>query len=389
MSPPSAVATVVPMKWWRWALIGADTVVAVSATAAIVLMRPVSGWWVWCLAGLLGLPLALRVVWPARVLGVVLVAAGLTVVVGVGAEVSVYAVAYALYTVALSPARWALPASLASVLLPGLAVVLVPGLPLVPAGSDGETFSNAPVTVAVYSTAVIGGSWALALALRLQREHTSLQAARAMAEERLRIARDVHDVVGHNLSLIAMKAAVANHLETDRKAALHTIEQVSRTALEEVRAVLGDLRTSIDLDQLLDETRASGVEVTLERDNLTAVPARVRVSAHWILREALTNVRRHAAASRCHVSVTAEPGVLRLSVVDNGPGGRDTGSGSVVRGGVETGSGPDAAAAAGVGTMGLGLVGMGERTALHEGTLTAAPQPGGGFAVLATLRFAS
>ncbi|WP_430790807.1 sensor histidine kinase [Actinoplanes sp. G11-F43] len=391
------------MNWWRWGVIGADTVIAVSMTAAVVLMRPVSGWWVWCLAALLGLPLAFRVVWPAPVLVVVQVAAALTILTGVGTEVSVYAVAYALYVVALAPGHWALPSSLAAVLIPGFADAFLTALPLVPGSLDSETFTNAPVTVTLYSTAIIGGSWALALALRWQREHNSLLADRAIVEERLRIARDVHDVVGHNLSLIAMKAAVANHLETDRKTALDTIEQVSRTTLEEVRAVLGDLRTSTDLDRIVEETRASGVTVTVKRGDMSEVPAGVRASAYWILREALTNVRRHAPMSRCHVTVTSTTTALQLSVVNDGPAddstsrregrtrraewaGRTDGSGPEIDNGPVDGTGRVGMDGR-VETDGFGLVGMGERAASHQGTLTAAPQPGGGFAVRATLRF--
>jgi signal transduction histidine kinase len=193
-----------------------------------------------------------------------------------------------------------------------------------------------------------------------------LRTARAVAEERLRIARDVHDVVGHNLSLIAMKAAVANHLDTEREAALHTIEKVSRGALEEVRTVLGALRDTeppgaADLDRLVEQTRAAGIAVTLDRADLTSVPAALRVSAYRILQEALTNVRRHAAATRCRIAVTAAPGALTLTVVDDGAG-------------PGAGSAPS-----------HGLAGMRERVARHGGTLSVGPEQGGGYAVRATL----
>ncbi len=344
--------------------------VAASVMAAVVLMRPVSGWWVWCLAALLGLPLAVRRWRPVPVLGVVLAAAATTVIVGVGAEVSVYAVAFALYPVALSSARaacLALGAALAGILAPGLADAVVAGLPVTAARGDQESFSTDPVTVAGYSAAVIAGSWALAWAVRTHRGHAAqiaeLHTARAVTEERLRIARDVHDVVGHNLSLIAMKAAVANHLETDRQAALHTIERVSRAALDDVRAVLGGLRDpdDTDLDRLLEETRASGLAVTVDRPDLSSVPAGLRVSVHRILREALTNVRRHANAGRCQVTIAVTPGALHLAVVDDG------------------------AARGAAGPPGHGLLGMRERVAQHGGTLSTAPEPRGGFAVRATL----
>jgi signal transduction histidine kinase len=359
--------------WWRWALFGADVPVAASVTAAVILMRPVSGWWVWCLAAVLGLPLTVRRRWPAAVLGVALAAAVATVLVGVGTEVSVYAVAFALYPVALSSARaghWALGAALAGFLVPGLVDALVAGLPVVPARAGVESFSTVPVVVAAYSATIIAGSWALAWAVRTRREHAAqiaeLHTAQAVAEERLRIARDVHDVVGHNLSLIAMKAAVANHLETDRQAALDTIERVSKAALDEVRAVLGGLRDPADpagtgLDRLVEETRASGVAVAVEEADMSSVPAGVRESVHRILQEALTNVRLHAGATRCQVTIVVTPDALHLTVLDDG------------------------ARRSPAGRPGHGLRGMRERAALHGGSLSAGTEPRGGFAVRATL----
>lgn len=362
--------------FWRWSLIGVDALVAASVVAAVVLMRPVSGAWVWCLAALLGVPLVVRRCWPAPILGIVLAAAGTSLIVGVGTEVMVYAVAFALYPVARSSARaacWGLGGALAGVLIPGLVDALVAGLPVVAARDHVESFTTTPVTVAVYSAAVIAGAWALAWAVRTHRGHTAqvaeLHTARAVAEERLRIARDVHDVVGHNLSLIAMKAAVANHLDTDRQAALHTIEQVSRAALDDVRAVLGGLRDTsgppdtADLDRLVEDTRAAGIAVTIDLGDLSAAPAGMRVSTHRILQEALTNVRRHADATQCRVTVTAAPDALTLTVVDDGRA-------------------PSAAS-----SPGHGLLGMRERVAMHSGSLSAGLEPGGGFAVRATLPF--
>lgn len=355
----------------RWALIAADVPVAVAIMAAVVLMRPVSGWWVWSLAALVGLPLAARRLWPVPVLAVVLAATSATVLVGVGADVSVYAAGFALYPVVLTSVRnWPLAVALAAVLVPGFVDALWPGLPLVPAREDVESFSTAPVTVIAYSTAVIAGTWALAWTVRTRRGHAAqvaeLRTARAVAEERLRIARDVHDVVGHNLSLIAMKAAVANHLEADRQAALQTIERVSRSALDDVRAVLGGLRDGddaagdADVDQLVEQARAAGLAVTLDDADLSGVPAGIRVSVHRILQEALTNVRRHARATSCRVTIDVTSEALTLTVVDDG------------------------AAAAGH-PPGHGLLGMRERAALHGGALTAGPTTDGGFAVRATL----
>jgi signal transduction histidine kinase len=334
---------------------------------------------VWALAALLGLPLAARRRWPAPVLVVVGLAAAASLVLGVGTEVALYAVAFALYPVAALPGRAAirgLAAALAAILVPGVADAVAGRLPVVPVDGSTESFTTAPVTLTAYSIAVIAGTFGVARALHHRRrrvtELADLHAARVIAEERLRIARDIHDVVGHNLSLIAMKAAVANHLSTDREAALQLIEQVSRTALEDVRTVLGGLRQTggreadeltgtVDLDLLAEQTRATGVAVTVDRDDLSAVPPGIRTSTFRIVQEALTNVRLHAGATRCQVTVRVESDGLRLTVTDDGTAPRR------------------------VNPHGHGLLGMRERVAVHGGTVSAGPEPSGGFAVRATL----
>ncbi|MEU4831838.1 sensor histidine kinase [Streptosporangium sp. NPDC023615] len=370
----------------RRALLAADVLLAVAVTGAAVLRTPASGLAVWALSGIVGLPLAARRRWPAPVLMIVAAAAAAAVLTGVGAEVTAWAVAVALYPVALTSARAAargLSVALAAILVPGLTDAATNRLPLIPAARGEESFSTAPALVSTVGVVVLAGSWSLAWVVRTRRRHAAelaeLRTAQAVTEERLRLARDVHDVVGHNLSLIAMNAAVARHLGTEQDAALRTIEQVSRGALEDVRTVLGGLRhesppgdgedDAPDLalvGALIDATRAAGVDVTVDRPDqpdLSAVPAAVQTSAYRILQEALTNVRRHADARHCHVTVTAMPHALVLSVVDDG---------TAVR------SGP---------ASGYGLVGMRERVGLHRGTLTAGPEPTGGFAVRATLPF--
>jgi signal transduction histidine kinase len=380
-----AIATVTSVLISRRALLTADVLLAVAVTGAAVLRTPTSGLAVWALSGIVGLPLAARRRWPAPVLMIVAAAAAAAVLTGVGAEVTVWAVAVALYPVALTSVRAAargLSIALAAILVPGLTDAATNRLPLVPATQGEESFSTAPALVTAVSVVVLGGSWSLAWVVRTRRRHAAelaeLRTAQAVTEERLRLARDVHDVVGHNLSLIAMNAAVAQHLGTEQDAALRTIEQVSRGALEDIRTVLGGLRhqsppgdgedSSPDLalmGALIDATRAAGVDVTVDRPDLSAVPAAVQTSAYRILQEALTNVRRHADARHCHVTVTAMPHALMLRVVDDGTAIRS-----------------DPAA-------GYGLVGMRERVSLHGGTLSAGPEPTGGFAVRVTLPFPS
>jgi len=233
-----------------------------------------------------------------------------------------------------------------------------------------ESFSTAPVAVLGYCVLVLRSAWCLATVVRNRRDHAAelatLRTEQAVVEERLRIARDLHDVVGHNLSLIAMKAAVANQLGTGRATALTTIEQVSRAALEDVRTVLSGLRDTdppdvINLDHLIDRARSAGLTVAVDRSRWSPVPAGVRVSAYRILQEALTNARRHAATPRCEVSLAVGDGSLRITVVNN------------------------AAPSTAVTHRGHGLLGMRERAALHGGTLSYGVEPDGRFAVRAIL----
>ncbi|MGH4024399.1 MAG: sensor histidine kinase, partial [Pseudonocardiaceae bacterium] len=203
----------------------------------------------------------------------------------------------------------------------------------------------------------------------------------------------MHDVVAHSMSVIVMKAAVANHVYATRpeesRAALGHIEAVGRAALADIQHVLGSLRSidkdrtdgegagehgakgtdltpSPDLDALpglIENARMAGVQVELDRGTVPALPAAVQLSAYRIVQEALTNVIKHAAPARCTVRVAAEAGELHLAVIDDGAP-RNRG-----------------------GAPGHGLIGMRERAALHHGTLIAARRPEGGFAVHARLPY--
>ncbi|WP_203926992.1 sensor histidine kinase [Virgisporangium ochraceum] len=375
--PPPPIARRALAAAQPLALAAVDVLVAAAVVAAAVLMRPPgAGVAVWVPAALVGTPLAVRRRWPVPVLGAVLAAGAVGLFGGVRPEPVVYAVAYALYPVALRSARagaWALAVAVAGVVGPGLVDAAVADLPVHPVDDPhSESFSATPASATAFCVVVLGGSWALARVLAARRRHADQFArsltARAVAEERLRIARDVHDVVGHNLSLIATRAAVATHLGTGRDDALRTIEEVSRTALADVRLVLDGVRDDdppsiTNLDRLVEQTRAAGVEVTVERGDLSAVPAAVVASAYRIVQEALTNVRRHAPSSRCRVTVAVAGGALAVAVVDDGAG----------------------CAPRPAGRPGHGLLGMRERVALHGGTLSAGPLADGGFAVRATL----
>ncbi len=226
-----------------------------------------------------------------------------------------------------------------------------------------------------------GAAWAIGWTLR-ERHKRAEQAItentlRAVAEERLRIARDMHDTIGHSLSLIAVKSGVANHVARERPEAvldaLAVIEAESRGALAELRRVVGALRTEpdytpaptlADLGRLAGNAESAGVSVRLTVDCAGDLPAPVALTAYRIVQESLTNVVRHAAPASCRVEVETADGTLRISVEDDG-----TRHSTMTPGG------------------GTGLVGMCERVAAHGGTFSAGPQSGGGFAVVATLPY--
>ncbi|WP_232832975.1 sensor histidine kinase, partial [Nocardiopsis sp. TNDT3] len=227
---------------------------------------------------------------------------------------------------------------------------------------------------------VVGGAWAAGFAVRSHRARGRRRAERALTEERLRIARDLHDVVSHNLGLIAVRAGVAAHVaEADpreARVALRDIEEASRSALTEMRRALGVLRTEqaplapapgLDgLDGLARDARRAGVDVRLTVRGMRGVPEGTRLMAYRIVQEALTNAVRHAAPTRCEVTVASDGAAVDIEVVDEGP----------AEGSRRPPGGP---------TGGHGLLGMRERAMMCGGAFTAGPRPQGGFAVAVRL----
>jgi signal transduction histidine kinase len=212
------------------------------------------------------------------------------------------------------------------------------------------------------------------------------RALRAVADERLRIARDLHDIVAHAMSVIAIRSGVARVVLDTRpdevREALGIIEKTSKRALAEMRLLVGVLRESedgpelspapglADLPDLIDQIGQAGVDVDLDIDSegdRPALPAGVDLSAYRIIQEALTNVVRHAGPTTAHVTVRRRPDQLEIQVIDDGaPVGRPP---SLTPGG-----------------QGHGLVGMRERVNLFGGNLSAVPT-GHGFRVVASLPF--
>jgi signal transduction histidine kinase len=232
----------------------------------------------------------------------------------------------------------------------------------------------------VTDVALVAAAIALGVAVRLSREargHEARAAEQRLQAERLRIARDLHDVVGHNLSVIALHSGVAAEAvgrddDAARRALGHVREATSGT-LHELRSTVRLLRGPVGgpdsaptglagVDTLAASARAAGLVVDVELD----VPAgtldgAVDAAAYRVVQESLTNVLRHAAAGRVTVSAAAASARLALRVADDG---RGAGPGLV---------------------PGTGISGMRERVALLGGTLTAGDAPGGGFVVAADL----
>jgi signal transduction histidine kinase len=217
-------------------------------------------------------------------------------------------------------------------------------------------------------------------------------AARVLAEERLRIAQELHDVVAHSMSVIAVQAGVGAHVLDERpeqaRAALDAISATSRGTLTEMRRLLGVLRNSdglrshvpapglADLPRLVDDVRAVGVPATLHvQGTADSVHAGIELSAYRVVQEALTNVIKHAGKpTRVDVTVRHLPGSLAVEVTDDGRG-------------LAARSINGAAADASADGSGHGLVGMRERVELWGGELSVGPAPGGGYRVKVLLPY--
>jgi signal transduction histidine kinase len=246
-------------------------------------------------------------------------------------------------------------------------------------GPIGATIVFTAATVALDS---IGSRWRAQRALAAQTERVELERARrAVLEERARIARELHDVVAHHMSLIAVRAETAPYrlsdLSESARAEFGSLSDVAREALTEMRRLLGVLRHDepaglapqpqlSDLPALVETARQAGVTVELSAPPaLDRVPSGVALCAYRIVQESLSNASQHAPGAAVTVSVDHEAGAVLLRVV-NGPGGP---------GGPSPGeNGP-----------GHGLTGMRERVALLGGSLSAGPAPDGGYVVSAVL----
>jgi signal transduction histidine kinase len=210
--------------------------------------------------------------------------------------------------------------------------------------------------------------------LELQRSAALRQAA---AEERARIARELHDVIAHNLSVVVIQAGAAQRVLDEQpeaaREALHQVEASGRVAMTEMRRLLGVLRRGDDepltvpqpgvasLTTLLDDIRVAGLPVMLRTSGEDrTLPPGIDVSVYRIVQEALTNTLRHAGATKATVEIRYLPRAVEIEVVDDGRGAGEARPG---------------------GDVGHGLAGMRERAELFDGAFEAGPRPEGGFAV--------
>jgi signal transduction histidine kinase len=252
-----------------------------------------------------------------------------------------------------------------------------------PQGSTGDIFfANLLFAVVWFAGFLLGrkfeeGDAAKERAARLEQEREE-QARVAVAEERARIARELHDVVGHSVSVMTVQASGVRRLLRDdqerEREALLIVERTGREALAEMRRMVGVLRRPEEapalapqpslehLDRLVEQAREAGLPVDLRVEgSAVELPAGVDLTAYRLVQEGLTNALKHARATRAEVLVNYGDGQIEVVVSDDGRG-------------VGNGDGG-----------GHGLVGMRERVSVYGGELDAGPQPGGGYRLRAKL----
>jgi signal transduction histidine kinase len=334
------------------------------------------------------LPLVARRRFPGAVL-VLSVASGLAfAAIGLPPFFLGPAILVAVYSVAAYGSRWVAVAGLA---LAEVGLAAVPRTPLKPGTQELVGYMG-----------ILAAAWLLghfahnyrAYAARLEERTAELERAReelarrAVTEERLRLARELHDVVAHAMSVIAVQSGVGAHVADSQPEevgkALAAIEATSRDALTELRRLLGVLRQDGDpqasltpvpglanLEGLLAELAKAGLAVKLRVEGRPApLPAGLDLSAYRIVQEALTNVVKHAGPAHAQVTIRYRDHDVAVEVTDNGRG---------------------VGAVAGDGRRGTGhgLIGMRERVAAFGGDLEVGPRPGGGFRVAARLPLAT
>ena len=270
----------------------------------------------------------------------------------------------------------------------GLLIFSLLGVPSLDSGpllGHSNVGSAVPlVTLAVPLVAII--AWLIGNSIRQAQAQAELLRAQAAAQtamaERLRIARELHDIVAHSIGIIAIQAGAGSRVFDARpdqaRDALAAIEATSRETLSGLRRMVTGLRRAepepgpgqapldpapglADIERLAAMTLDAGVQVDVDwHGSREPIPADIDRSAFRIIQEAVTNVVRHAGTGQCRVSIDQRDGQLSIEVTDSGRGGSAAGTG-------------------------YGITGMRERAALLGGDFSAGPRPGGGFRVAARL----
>jgi signal transduction histidine kinase len=376
-------------------------VAAVSALALVVpLAGPaapsttvVIGWSVVLVA-----PLVFRRRWPLAVMVVMTANFLLYWAVGMDNEFASWvAFGVAVYTAAAQGRPRFVPWVLVACML-AQATVLLKG------ADSGELTSAAAVAGLLFAWTPFALGWPLGVMMRRLREYRAVLeernaelaaereagAQRAVLRERVLIAQELHDVVAHHVSVMAVQAGAARRLFHSRPGdaveAIGAVEEAGRAAIVELQQLLGVLRReeprslapqpSLEqLPRLIAGVRQAGLPVTLSVEGRARpMPGGVELSAFRIVQEALTNTLKHGAASQANVVVRYQDGMVEVEVVDDG---RPDGQASPR---------PEAASATAGRDGGRGLLGMRERVSVYGGTLDAGPRPDGGFRVRAVLR---
>ncbi|GAB3468110.1 sensor histidine kinase [Actinophytocola sediminis] len=339
-------------------------------------------WLSWLASAAVAGPIAVRRRWPLAALAVAMAATvvslltGLIPMVAFGAPLAAVAVTLYLAGRALPNRRStaALTAAVAAFLVTAVARWVIDP----PTGDSWLSLAYGMC----FGTFLLILGWLFGLIARTRQiyaEQATAQVARqAVADERLRIARELHDIVAHSMSLIAVKAGIGNHVAAahpeQAREALRVIESTSRGSLAEMRQLLGVLRSEVDdpvlapapgvtaLPALASRAADAGVAVTVDLGD-GELPDGVSLSVYRIVQESVTNVVRHAGPTRCRVTVAPTGEDVRVEVINDGP---------VVPAHQHTGH---------------GLIGMRERVAMYGGTFEAGPRPDGGFRVAATIPY--
>ncbi len=369
-----------------------------------VSLWPVGAWAPWLLALVVAVPVGLRRRDPvgAFLLGLV----GCVLVIAAGGQITRGAflpLALVLFTVAATRTRTVAVVSLAAALV----MLVVQGVILSMIGSGSGPATGVALILII--------AWMIGISAQQRRAYTARTreqvATAAVTEERLRIARELHDVVAHSMTVVAVQAGFGEYVfdsePAQARAALGNIQHVTREALSDMQRLLGVLRQDgtgqpgptapgqpdedqqatparqlqlapapglADLERLVSTTAGAGIRVALTRTgDRRDIPAAIDQSAFRIVQEALTNVVKHSGASTCQVIIGYEPDGLTVEITDPGDQGQGPHDDAAVWE-------PHAPRADGTGH---GILGMRERVSLCGGEFTAGPRPGHGFEVIA------